>query len=748
MQTVMFISIVCTLMFSLSRKASDALLGFLKCLVNATLRRAGVKGDPVVDLLFESSKSVRSRYRLDGKTTVYAVCPECHTTYAPINQVDQVVTMYPKICTNVIGFKGKQCGEVITKTTLIGGRPFEKPIKPFVYHSLLDFISGMTSQHSLETALDKACDDLRGSREDKSTSKPCRGPFEADYLKTFPGPRPNELFIERGDELRLAFSLNVDFFNIEGVRASGASTSCGIISMVCLNLPENIRYKSENIYLAGIIPGPREPKLTALNHYLRPLMDDLVVLWSPGFRLSRTASAKFGRTVRGALVIVICDLPAARKTAGLLGHGSSKFMCSVCHCTNDKIGDIETNFPKRDPQVLRREAERWRLAKSEADRTEIEKKYGTRWSELWRLSYWDPTRQLVVDSMHCLLEGLVHNHFRHVLRFTSEAANTKTAMIPAYYYKFEQVPSKEDDPTHPVHTKGDERYMKDSKQVKQVSRIHSMLREPLCSDATDVDEARTKLAAELQKMHKAPLVFVWSSLKLNMDGVTQTHHIPTKENYAFALAKWVCEFALVVGHILMLSYQRFDTKALRSKVVQIRLATPQLINYIRNVILHTVKPTWINPVPYNFGDASAGSIKADEWRTLSTIYLPIALVTFWEYVSKPKDDADRQRLQKVLDNTMELVQAVTVLFKRSTTEANAAMYNFHIKKYVHDLVEVHPQVDYVPNMHMAKHLSDNLRQFGSVYSWWTFPFERLIGLLQDLPRNFKAGTPMYLSSML
>ncbi|KJA14254.1 hypothetical protein HYPSUDRAFT_208847 [Hypholoma sublateritium FD-334 SS-4] len=32
-----------------------------------------------------------------------------------------------------------------------------------------------------------------------------------------------------------------------------------------------MRYKPENMFLAGVVPGPHEPPLTALNHYLTPL---------------------------------------------------------------------------------------------------------------------------------------------------------------------------------------------------------------------------------------------------------------------------------------------------------------------------------------------------------------------------------------------------------------------------------------------------------------------------------------------
>lgn len=170
-----------------------------------------------------------------------------------------------------------------------------------------------------------------------------------------------------------------------------------------------------------------------------------------------------------------------------------------------------------------------------------------------------------------------------------------------------------------------------------------------------------------------------------------------------------------------------------------QLNTPELMEHIRHVIRQTSKPTWINSVPHNFGDTAAGSLKADEWRTLSTVYLPLALVTFWCYVSDGETITIKRRRQEVLDQTMELVQAVTVIFKRSVTKEDATAYDNHIKKYLQDLHVVHPHAKLLPNMHMATHMSRFLTRFGSVYSWWTFPFERLIGLLQNLPSNNVEG---------
>jgi len=36
-------------------------------------------------------------------------------------------------------------------------------------------------------------------------------------------------------------------------------------------------------------------------------------------------------------------------------------------------------------------------------------------------------------------------------------------------------------------------------------------------------------------------------------------------------------------------------------------------------------------------------------------------------------------------------------------------------------------------------LYEYLRRFGPVHGWWTFPFERLIGMLERIPTNFKIG---------
>ncbi|KAF9471199.1 hypothetical protein BDN70DRAFT_765570, partial [Pholiota conissans] len=91
--------------------------------------------------------------------------------------------------------------------------------------------------------------------------------FDGKILRNFKG-LDGQHFSTGGEEGRYVFSLCVDYFNPLGNKQAGKKKSIGLISMVCLNLPPEMRYKPENMFLFGIIPGPNEPPLACLNHYL------------------------------------------------------------------------------------------------------------------------------------------------------------------------------------------------------------------------------------------------------------------------------------------------------------------------------------------------------------------------------------------------------------------------------------------------------------------------------------------------
>ncbi|KAG2366135.1 hypothetical protein BDR07DRAFT_1225513, partial [Suillus spraguei] len=153
----------------------------------------------------------------------------------------------------------------------------------------------------------------------------------------------------------------------------------------------------------------------------------------------------------------------------------------------------------------------------------------------------------------------------------------------------------------------------------------------------------------------------------------------------------------------------------------------------------TTTPTWLGSVPKNFGEASAGMIKADERRSLITIYLPIALVSLWGAGTSHSSDELTVHLITILDHTMELVCAVYLACARTMTARRAQAYRSHIAAYVGQLQKIHPTFSLRLNHHASFHIYDYLLLFWPAHLWWCFSFEHLIKIIQHLPVNHKFG---------
>lgn len=88
------------------------------------------------------------------------------------------------------------------------------------------------------------------------------------------------------------------------------------------------RYRTGNILLDGIMPGPKEQTGDQLQRFMRVPVNELIRLYMFGFTV-RTTRYPMGRVVRVILVCVICDKPAAHKLGGFGSH-SHTFFCHRC----------------------------------------------------------------------------------------------------------------------------------------------------------------------------------------------------------------------------------------------------------------------------------------------------------------------------------------------------------------------------------------------------------------------------------
>jgi hypothetical protein len=88
---------------------------------------------------------------------------------------------------------------------------------------------------------------------------------------------------------------------------------------------------------------------------------------------------------------------------------------------------------------------------------------------------------------------------------------------------------------------------------------------------------------------------------------------------------------------------------------------------------------------------------------------------------------------------MSLFSAVSIATARTTSRKRAGQYLLHIQSYINGLKTLFPKYEFRPNHHMALHIYDCLLRFGPAHSWWTYPFERVIGMLQRIPTSGKFG---------
>ncbi|GET58091.1 uncharacterized protein LOC107327733 [Rhizophagus irregularis DAOM 181602=DAOM 197198] len=185
--------------------------------------------------------------------------------------------------------------------------------------------------------------------------------------------------------------------------------STGAIYASICNLPRSERNKPENIIYLGFLPGPKEVGLDRINHYLAPIVDELLELWR-GWRVPKTYHYPDGLDIKVALIVGSSDIPATRK---LFGHGSALMKCHRCEKRSvyseeyrkNHYGGVHT-YELSNAESHRKHAYEWLQCNSKNSREDHFKEYGIRWSELLRLPYMDPIRFAVVDPMHCLFLGV------------------------------------------------------------------------------------------------------------------------------------------------------------------------------------------------------------------------------------------------------------------------------------------------------------------------------------------------------
>lgn len=209
--------------------------------------------------------------------------------------------------------------------------------------------------------------------------------------------------------------LNFDFFQPMKHRKD---YSVGVLYLVNLNLPRNIRFNWENVIVVGIIPSmDSEPK--NLNEFLQPSIKELQCLWK-GVRLKSRASS-FPLTFRAAVLAISADIPAVQKICVFKGHSGHRG-CSRCLKVfpggfgekKDYSGFDRQNWLQTTGKDHIKIAEKMKRSKTISEQKQLSKQHGiSHWSALLKLEYFDVVRFCTVDPMHNLFLGTAKYAFKH-----------------------------------------------------------------------------------------------------------------------------------------------------------------------------------------------------------------------------------------------------------------------------------------------------------------------------------------------
>ncbi|KAG8719474.1 hypothetical protein FRC09_011093 [Ceratobasidium sp. 395] len=675
----------------------------------------------------------------------YVVCPKCDTLYkedTPANIPDQCID----------DGLGAPCEAELFSEKYRGNRTWRKALRNFSHELFETWLARFLNRHDIEDML---------------TMKPAfngqvrTDVWEASYMSTFPGGGQPCFFDCPSGELRLGFLLYHDFFNPYTNKMAGKKRSIGLIMMVCLNLPPDVRYDMKNIYVTAMIPGPKEPTMENINKFLRPIVDNLLEHYDPGVFITKTHRYPQGRKVRSAVTISSLDIVACRAFAGLGSHSHTCF-CSFCTAILSQIDNFDlSDFSERSFEEYRNHVERWLNAANQKERQELWSRHGIRYTEWSRHPWWNPFTDSTIAPLHW-----IKNSAEKLIRENMGCSTTMHAGIPS-------IPPPLSRPITTVEvTWGLLALSHLDEPVFLKTNFPEPLLRFLCRDKSifEAGVSSDRMIKDLSKWVGNNMVSKTLQRRKNRlvkaDG-TAAH--PERDNEV-SLAK--AEYYLsragkevtsslnthTTVPVLQALCDKFkiarkpDSKKadLMKRLVDyysknvtiVPLPLParpknegpllglEVVAEIKADMQRTNIPSWLKKPPLNFATIDHGKLASEEYKSLTLISLPITLIRLWS--SKPE-------LREYLDNFLHFSIAVRLHSYQSLTDRDESLFERHYQEYVDKLKTLYPFNSITPVQHLGLHIPYFMRKLGPSTRYTENTCEMFIGMLEDISTNSRIG---------
>ncbi|KAI7963216.1 hypothetical protein MJO29_003643 [Puccinia striiformis f. sp. tritici] len=154
--------------------------------------------------------------------------------------------------------------------------------------------------------------------------------------------------------------------------------------------------------------------------------------------------------------------------------------------------------------------------------------------------------------------------------------------------------------------------------------------------------------------------------------------------------------------------------------------------HIRKALPDIIIPRGVTQVPLNLGDPKHGKLKASEWHSLFSTYLPLSLINF--FVDNPAKCATDNN-QNLLLNFSSLVICTNIVSLKSINDSDSNKLAEAYSLYTETSKLVFDSPKILPNHHYALHLPEQMKWWGPLSNVSEFSGERVNGILQKMKTN-------------
>ena len=151
---------------------------------------------------------------------------------------------------------------------------------------------------------------------------------------------------------------------------------------------------------------------------------------------------------------------------------------------------------------------------------------------------------------------------------------------------------------------------------------------------------------------------------------------------------------------------------------------------IRSGLAAVTIPSWLEQPPTNLSEKQHGKLKADTWRILFTVFLPLILLELWHDASTLES-----RSNILLKNFHFLVYCTNIVCSYTVTSDMPELYTQYYHAYLLTLKQLFPHAKPWPNHHYTMHNAEQLKFWGPLLQVSEFFGERQNGQLQSIKTN-------------